>query len=211
MQTAENERATASLSGEATTSLSGVEQVAGQMENMGYEQFLKVKRNKWNKEALINVGCRLKNIATIENIIRKEGKHKEFMSSYFKQFTNFPQNSLFSAMIVHGVLLREITIDDATENDLFISLGASCAIIASTLVLFIASLLSQARRRCPLQQAFYKNFFGGYNGLFIIWVYISLFCIVFLHERGRTALAENSILMDILSKVKEKVNSGSGW
>ncbi|KAK1552034.1 hypothetical protein Q3G72_034748 [Acer saccharum] len=127
MQTAENERATVSLFGEATASLSGGEQVAGQMENMGHEQFLKVKRNKWNKEALINVGCWLKNIATIENIIRKEGKHKEFMSSCFKQFTNFPQNSLFSAMIVHSVLLREITIDDATENDLFISLGGKKA------------------------------------------------------------------------------------
>ncbi|KAK1551044.1 hypothetical protein Q3G72_029222 [Acer saccharum] len=135
MQTAENERATASLSREATASLSGGEQVAGQMENMGYEQFLKVKRNKWNKEALINVGCRLKNIATIENIIRKEGKHKEFMSSCFKQFTNFPQNSLFSAMIVHGVLLRKITIDDATENDLFISLGGLNLTPVSTKVL----------------------------------------------------------------------------
>ena len=85
-----------------------------QMENTDHEQFLKLKRNKWNEEALINVGCRLKNIATIENIIRKEGKHKEFMSSCFKQFTNFPQNSLFSATVVHGVLLREIRIEGAT-------------------------------------------------------------------------------------------------
>ncbi|KAK0605705.1 hypothetical protein LWI29_029853 [Acer saccharum] len=117
MQTAENEGATASLS--------GGEQVAGQMENMDYEQFLKVKRNKWNEKVLINVGSRLKKITTIENIICKEGKHKEFMSSCFKQFTNFPQNSLFSARLVHGVLLREITIDGATENELFISLFIS--------------------------------------------------------------------------------------
>ncbi|KAK4843739.1 hypothetical protein QYF36_012061 [Acer negundo] len=127
--TAENEGATTSLSGGATTSnelnaaVDRREQVAGQMENINYEQFLKVKRNKWNEEALINVGCWLKNLATTENIIRKERKHKEFMSSCFKQFSNFLQNSLFSAMIVHGVLLREITIDGATENELFISLG----------------------------------------------------------------------------------------
>ncbi|KAK1584607.1 hypothetical protein Q3G72_034412 [Acer saccharum] len=123
--TAIDERATVSLSGEATVSLSGGEQVAGQMENMDYEQFLKVKRNKWNEKVLINVGSRLKKITTIENIICKEGKHKEFMSSCFKQFTNFPQNSLFSARLVHGVLLREITIDGATENELFISLFIS--------------------------------------------------------------------------------------
>ncbi|KAK4835075.1 hypothetical protein QYF36_004888 [Acer negundo] len=107
MQTAENEGATASLSGGAIASnernaaVDRREQVAGQMENINYKQFLKVKRNKWNEEELINVGCRLKNLATIENIIRKERKHKEFMSNCFKQFSNFPQNSLFSAMIVH--------------------------------------------------------------------------------------------------------------
>ncbi|KAI9153912.1 hypothetical protein LWI28_018337 [Acer negundo] len=131
--TMENEGATASLSGGATASnehnavVDKREQVAGQMENINYKQFLKVKRNKWNEEALINVGCWLKNLATIENIIRKEKKHKEFMSSCFKQFSNFLQNSLFSAMIVHGVLLREITIDGATENELFISLGGKKA------------------------------------------------------------------------------------
>ncbi|KAK1551857.1 hypothetical protein Q3G72_006016 [Acer saccharum] len=92
--TAENDQATASLS--------GGEEVAGQVENIDYEQFLKVKRNKWNEEALINVGCRLKNIATIEKIIRKEGKHKEFMSSCFK-------------------------IEGATENELFISFGGKKA------------------------------------------------------------------------------------
>ncbi|KAK0574128.1 hypothetical protein LWI29_018571 [Acer saccharum] len=117
--TAENDQVTASLS--------GGEEVAGQMENIDYEQFLKVKRNKWNEEALINVGYRLKNIATIEKIIRKEGKHKEFMSSCFKQFTNFPQKSLFSATVVHGVLLREIRIEGATENELFISFGGKKA------------------------------------------------------------------------------------
>ncbi|TXG62180.1 hypothetical protein EZV62_013543 [Acer yangbiense] len=58
------------------------------MENIDYEQFLKVKRNKWNEEALINVGCRLKNIATIENIIRKEGKHKEFMHGFRSRNSN---------------------------------------------------------------------------------------------------------------------------
>ncbi|KAK4834330.1 hypothetical protein QYF36_020886 [Acer negundo] len=120
--TMENEGATASLSGGATASnehnavVDKREQVAGQMENINYKQFLKVKRNKWNEEALINVGCWLKNLATIENIIRKEKKHKEFMSSCFKQFSNFPQNSLFSAMIVHGVLLREITIDGMDDG-----------------------------------------------------------------------------------------------
>ncbi|KAK0590900.1 hypothetical protein LWI29_032939 [Acer saccharum] len=138
--TAEKDQVTASLSGgeevagrataendQATASLSGGEEVAGQMENIDYEQFLKVKRNKWNEESLINVGCRLKNIATIEKIIRKEGKHKEFMSSCFKQFTNFPQKSLFSATVVHGVLLREIRIEGATENELFISFGGKKA------------------------------------------------------------------------------------
>ncbi|KAK0583517.1 hypothetical protein LWI29_037739 [Acer saccharum] len=125
---AENEQATATTERERpTASLSGGEEVAGQMENIDYEQFLKVKRNKWNEEAIINVGCRLKNIATIENIIRKEGKHKEFMSSCFKQFTNFPQNSLFSATVVHGVLLREIRIESATENEFFISFGGKKA------------------------------------------------------------------------------------
>ncbi|KAK1583294.1 hypothetical protein Q3G72_022552 [Acer saccharum] len=138
--TAEKDQVTASLSGgeevagrataendQATASLSGGEEVAGQMENIDYEQFLKVKRNKWNEESLINVGCRLKNIATIEKIIRKEGKHKEFMSSCFKQFTNFPQKSMFSATVVHGVLLREIRIEGATENELFISFGVANA------------------------------------------------------------------------------------
>ncbi|KAI9170506.1 hypothetical protein LWI28_029008 [Acer negundo] len=138
--TAENERAMTSKEGAATSlsrgatvsnernaAIDGREQAAGQMKNIDYEQFLKFKINKWNEEALINVGCRLKNLATIENIIHKEGKHKEFMSSCFKQFTNFPQNSLFLAMIVHGVLLREITIDGATENELFILLGGKKA------------------------------------------------------------------------------------
>ncbi|KAK0585140.1 hypothetical protein LWI29_023919 [Acer saccharum] len=49
------------------------------------------------------------------------------MSSCFKQFTNFPQNSLFSATVVHGVLLREIRIEGATENELFISFGGKKA------------------------------------------------------------------------------------
>ncbi|KAK3222170.1 hypothetical protein Dsin_009195 [Dipteronia sinensis] len=93
------------------------------MENNDYDRYLKVERNKWNQEALINVNCRLKNIATIEDILRKEGKHKEFMSSCFKQFNDFPKNWLFSARIMHGLLLREIKIDGATENELFISLS----------------------------------------------------------------------------------------
>ncbi|KAK3198578.1 hypothetical protein Dsin_021993 [Dipteronia sinensis] len=87
------------------------------------DQYLKVERKKWNQEALINVGCRLKNIATIEDILRKEGKHQEFMSSCFKQFHDFLKNWLFSAQIVHALLLREIKIARATENELFISVG----------------------------------------------------------------------------------------
>ncbi|KAK1564617.1 hypothetical protein Q3G72_007200 [Acer saccharum] len=86
MQTAEEQTLSdgATTRNESNAAVDGGEQATGQMENIDYEQFLKVKRNKWNEEALINVGCRLKNIATIENIIRKEGKHKEFMSSCFK-------------------------------------------------------------------------------------------------------------------------------
>ncbi|TXG53774.1 hypothetical protein EZV62_019030 [Acer yangbiense] len=65
---------------ERNAAVDGGEQVAGQMKDIDYEQYLKVKRNKWSEEALINMGCRLKNIATIEKILRKEGKHKEFTS-----------------------------------------------------------------------------------------------------------------------------------
>ncbi|KAK0579965.1 hypothetical protein LWI29_034112 [Acer saccharum] len=92
------------------------------MENIDYDDYLKVKRNKWNPKALINVGCRLKNIATIEDILRLEGKHNQFMTSCFKQFSDFPTNWLFSARIVHNLLLREITVDGARENELFVSL-----------------------------------------------------------------------------------------
>ena len=74
----------------------------------------------------------MKNIATIENILRQEGKHKEFRSSCFKQLNNFPINWLFSARIVHNLLLREITIDGATENELFISLGGKKARFGQT-------------------------------------------------------------------------------
>ncbi|KAK1569288.1 hypothetical protein Q3G72_034988 [Acer saccharum] len=86
-----------------------------------------VKRNKWNPKALIKVGVRLKNIATIEDILRLEGKHNEFMTSCFKHFSGFPTNWLFSAQIVHNLLLREITVDGATENELFVSIGGKKA------------------------------------------------------------------------------------
>ncbi|KAK3224380.1 hypothetical protein Dsin_011405 [Dipteronia sinensis] len=66
---------------------------------------------------------RLKNIATIDVILQKERKHNEFMSSCFKQFHHFPKNWLFSARIVHVLLLTEIKIAGATENKLLISLG----------------------------------------------------------------------------------------
>ncbi|KAK3221290.1 hypothetical protein Dsin_008315 [Dipteronia sinensis] len=91
------------------------------------DQYLKVERKKWNQEALINVGCRLKNIATIKDILPKEGKHQEFMSSCFKQFHDFPKNWLFSAQIVHALLLREMKIVGTTENKLFISVGGKKA------------------------------------------------------------------------------------
>ncbi|KAK0570816.1 hypothetical protein LWI29_006907 [Acer saccharum] len=97
------------------------------MENIDYDNYVKVKRNKWNPKALINVGCRLKNIATIKDILRQEGKHNQFMTSCFKQFSNFPTIWLFSAQIVHSLLLRKITVDGATENELFMSLGGKKA------------------------------------------------------------------------------------
>ena len=97
------------------------------MENIDYDNYVKVKRNKWNPKALINVGVRLKNIATIEDILRLEGKHNEFMRSCFKHFSGFATNWLFSAQIVHNLLLREITVDGATENELFVSIGGKKA------------------------------------------------------------------------------------
>ena len=93
------------------------------MENIDYDNSLKVERNKWNPQALINVGCKLKNLPTIEGILREEGMHNQFMTSCFKQFSNFPTNWLFSAQIVHSLLLRQITVDGATENELFMSVG----------------------------------------------------------------------------------------
>ncbi|TXG48291.1 hypothetical protein EZV62_027585 [Acer yangbiense] len=59
----------------------------------------------------------------IEDILRQEGKHNQVMTSCFKQFSNFPTNWLFSAQNVHNLLLREITVDGARENELFVSLG----------------------------------------------------------------------------------------
>ncbi|KAK2649181.1 hypothetical protein Ddye_016670 [Dipteronia dyeriana] len=93
-------------------------------ENIDYDQFLKVQMNKWTQEALINVGCRLKYISNIEDILRKEGKHADFMASCFKQFGQFPTNWLFSAQIVHNLLLREIQIDGASESELWFSVWA---------------------------------------------------------------------------------------
>ncbi|KAK1550770.1 hypothetical protein Q3G72_024522 [Acer saccharum] len=63
----------------------------------------------------------------IEDILRQEGKHNQFMTSCFKQFSNFPTIWLFSAQIVHSLLLRKITVDGATENELFMSLGGKKA------------------------------------------------------------------------------------
>lgn len=97
------------------------------MEIIDYDNYLKVKRNKWNPEALINVGCRLKNLATIEEILRQEGKLNEFKTSCFKQFSNFPTNWLFSAQVVHSLLLREIIVDGARENELLVSIGGKKA------------------------------------------------------------------------------------
>ncbi|KAK2663135.1 hypothetical protein Ddye_001709 [Dipteronia dyeriana] len=96
-------------------------------ENIDYDQFLKVQRNKWTQEAIINVGCRLKYISNIEDILRKEGKHADFMASCFKQFGQFPTNWLFSAQIVHNLLQREIQIDGASENELWFSVGGKNA------------------------------------------------------------------------------------
>ncbi|KAK2633879.1 hypothetical protein Ddye_028671 [Dipteronia dyeriana] len=96
-------------------------------ENIDYDQFLKVQRNKWTQEALINVGCRLKYISNIEDILRNEGKNADFMAGCFKQFGQFPTNWLFSAQIVHSLLLREIQIDGASENELWFSVGGKKA------------------------------------------------------------------------------------
>ncbi|KAK2641296.1 hypothetical protein Ddye_023059 [Dipteronia dyeriana] len=92
-------------------------------ENIDYDQFLKVQKNKWTQEALINVGCWLKYICNIEDILRKERTHAEFMVSCFKQFSQFPTNWLFSTQNVHNLLLREIKIDGASENELWFSVG----------------------------------------------------------------------------------------
>ncbi|KAK2654878.1 hypothetical protein Ddye_014734 [Dipteronia dyeriana] len=92
-------------------------------ENIDYDQFLKVQKNKWTQEALINVGCQLKYISNIEDILCKKGKHADFMASCFKQFGQFPTNWLFSTQIVHSLLLREIQIDGASENELWFSVG----------------------------------------------------------------------------------------
>ncbi|KAK2662226.1 hypothetical protein Ddye_000800 [Dipteronia dyeriana] len=83
--------------------------------------------NKWTQEALINVGCRLKYISNIEDILHNEMKHADFMASCFKQFGQFPTNWLFSAQIVHNLLLRKIQIDDASENGLWFSVGGKKA------------------------------------------------------------------------------------
>ncbi|KAK2653044.1 hypothetical protein Ddye_012900 [Dipteronia dyeriana] len=45
------------------------------------------------------------------------------MANCFKQFGQFPINRLFSAQIVHNLLLREIKIDGASENELWFSVG----------------------------------------------------------------------------------------
>ncbi|TXG56764.1 hypothetical protein EZV62_018077 [Acer yangbiense] len=49
------------------------------------------------------------------------------MTSCFKHFSNVLTNWLFSAQIVHNLLLREITVDGAGENELFVSLGGKKA------------------------------------------------------------------------------------
>ncbi|KAK2644051.1 hypothetical protein Ddye_019246 [Dipteronia dyeriana] len=49
------------------------------------------------------------------------------MVSCFKQFGQFPINWLFSAQIVHSLLLREIQIDCASENELWFSIGGKKA------------------------------------------------------------------------------------
>ncbi|KAK2661752.1 hypothetical protein Ddye_000326 [Dipteronia dyeriana] len=49
------------------------------------------------------------------------------MVSCFKQFRQFPTNWLFSAQIVHSLLLREIQIDGASENELWFSVGGKKA------------------------------------------------------------------------------------
>ncbi|TXG60736.1 hypothetical protein EZV62_012099 [Acer yangbiense] len=49
------------------------------------------------------------------------------MTSCFKHFSNVLTNWLFSAQIVHNLLLREITVDGAGENELFVSLGGKNA------------------------------------------------------------------------------------
>ncbi|KAK2644740.1 hypothetical protein Ddye_019935 [Dipteronia dyeriana] len=49
------------------------------------------------------------------------------MASCFKQFGQFPTNWLFSAQIVHSLLLREIQIDGASENELWFSVGGKKA------------------------------------------------------------------------------------
>ncbi|KAK2663314.1 hypothetical protein Ddye_001888 [Dipteronia dyeriana] len=96
-------------------------------ENIDYDQFLKVQKNKWTQETLINVGCRLKYICNIKDILRKEGKLAEFMASCFKQFRQFPTNWLFSTQILHNLLLREIKIDSASENELWFLVGGKKA------------------------------------------------------------------------------------
>ncbi|KAK2645609.1 hypothetical protein Ddye_020804 [Dipteronia dyeriana] len=49
------------------------------------------------------------------------------MASCFKQFGQFPTNWLFSAQIVHSLLLREIKIDGASENELLFSVSGKKA------------------------------------------------------------------------------------
>ncbi|KAK2658584.1 hypothetical protein Ddye_005117 [Dipteronia dyeriana] len=49
------------------------------------------------------------------------------MASCFKQFCQFLTNWLFSAQIIHNLLLREIKIDGASENELWFSVGGKKA------------------------------------------------------------------------------------
>ncbi|KAK2652612.1 hypothetical protein Ddye_012468 [Dipteronia dyeriana] len=49
------------------------------------------------------------------------------MASCFKQFGQFLTNWLFSAQIVHSLLLREIQMDGASENELWFSVGGKKA------------------------------------------------------------------------------------
>ena len=93
------------------------------MEDINYDQFLKIPRSEWVSGRSINMHSKFDVIGLIENILRREGEYELAEETVFRYLLKIPAKHMFAARLIQQLLQREINLEEASPHEIWFSIG----------------------------------------------------------------------------------------